>query len=359
MEDQEKIQDINSYSLLNKSDFSSKQGNDTSDNLEKNNFSHSTVQTQDAQEQALKENLQSNPKENDSLFSESYDTYSKLSSSFLATINDEKPIQKEQNKDEIINSLATRVTSLENLCASLISQINFLQETHYQNFEMQKKIQNLNAQNFATNTKGSNNGVLRVGNKERMNAFENCPCCKELSFLSKTNNFKCQNCSKFVCNSCLISCETCKTVICKTCAKCNICKQTKYCWNCKSSCNQCIKNEKSFCVDCIRDCGLCKSKFCKKCCNFKCSDCKTKICLMCSWNCKVCIGNFCTEYPSDVCKVCGIRTCLKCMIDCESCKKKACKNCQRECFKCGQKCCKKCTYKSLKTAQVLCNSCPS
>ena len=381
-----RIVDINDHSLLHQnsdyffstpsesfpsndnSKIKGEENKDGKDSETKNKCSHFD-EHKDAKQ--LQEELL-NINESKSLFSESYDNYSKASCSFLESLNNTKQItnlNEKQDKDEIINSLTSRVSSLENLCTTLIAQINSLQDNQYQNIEIQKRIQNMNINNqYAINgSKGTN--TIKLGNKPQttQNSLETCSSCKQISFINKTSDYKCAHCLKFVCSFCVLNCANssststtpCKAISCKACSKCNICKLDKYCWECKSGCNQCIKNENAFCINCVKDCQLCLSKFCKKCCAFKCGDCLKVACLMCSWNCKVCLGNYCNDYENQVCKVCGVKTCIKCLADCEGCEKKVCKNCIKACDKCKNPSCKKCSYKNLKSGSYLCNNCPS
>lgn len=293
-----------------------------------------------------------------------FDFFSKISNTFIeSTSNVNSSANKskinicnlnDKEKNELIGNLLDRMDNLESLCKVLITQVNHLQNNHFQKPEIQKYIINRPTQVNGVNSINFSESKQKLKNS----VMESCSSCKQLVFINKTIDSKCSKCSKYVCSACIINCLSCYKQICNSCSKCKICNQSKYCSDCKSGCNQCVK-ENSFCKECIKLCEPCKKTFCKKCCSFKCQDCKGNMCLICSWNCKVCLGVFCNNYDNGICKSCDLKTCNICLINCQRCSKSTCKNCIIKCNNCNIDCCKKCSYRSNKTQKIHCNDCLS
>ena len=302
------------------------------------------------------EYVNKNANEVGSVLSDNFDDkFSKISLNFMDSLQINTKLEKnigesemqlisnlavnkvENEKDLIIKALSMRINNLEKLCTSIISETQGLKNTFKcvqmssgnNIFTQNPKIQNIQAnQNLL-----SQKGVL---------VFNNCSICARITNIKI--QLKCENCTKTVCPDCYYNCEKCGVVTCKACGNCSLCKGSKYCYGCKFSCGQCIKNKNVFCKECIKSCEVCckQDQFCKRCCAFKCKDCNKISCLKCIWNCKSCYLSYCINYPNDDCKLCGGKNCAACLKKCIICERNNCVSCVVECKKCIGIVCKKC-----------------
>ena len=292
----------------------------------------------------------------DSILSDNFDDkFSKISLNFIDSLHINSKLEKnigesemqlisnlsnnkiESDKDLTIKALSMRINNLEKLCTSIISETHGLKNTFKcvqmntgnNIFTQNPKIQNIQAnQNLL-----AQKGVI---------VFNNCSICARITNIKI--QLKCENCTKIVCPDCYYNCEKCGVVTCKTCGNCQLCKSAKYCYGCKFSCGQCIKNKNVFCKECIKSCEVCckEDQFCKRCCAFKCKDCNKISCLKCIWNCKSCFLTYCNNYPNGDCKLCGGKNCAVCLKKCVICEKDNCASCVVDCKKCKGIVCKKC-----------------
>lgn len=259
----------------------------------------------------------------------------------------------EKQKDYEIRALSVRVSNLENLCATLINEVQNMRNTY-------KMLYSNPSTNYITTNISkipiySQN--VNMMNQKEMIVFNSCFICAKITNVKIQLN--CINCEKNVCPECNFECRKCGEVSCKSCGSCSLCKEIKYCYKCKYSCDQCIKNRNVFGEECIKSCEVCEkeNKFCKRCCGFKCKECSKISCLKCLWNCKICFLSFCVNHPNDDCKICGITQCNKCSKKCVDCERLICNNCFIECKKCNNNVCKSCCINLVKEKMKTCKKC--
>jgi hypothetical protein len=260
--------------------------------------------------------------------------------------------ENDNQKDYEIRSLSVRVANLEKLCATLISEAQNMRNS----YRILSTLPSSNHVPQSTNLPNSAQNLNLITQKG-MIVFDSCFICTKITNVKI--QLKCMNCEKSVCPGCYFQCEKCGEVSCKTCGKCYLCKDIKFCYKCKHSCAQCIKNQNMFGEECIKSCEICEqeNKFCKRCCNFKCKECNKISCLRCIWNCKSCYLYFCVKHPVQDCKKCGINLCRLCSNMCTDCGRTMCKSCLIECKNCSKSVCRSCCINYGKENMKKCRKC--
>jgi hypothetical protein len=263
-----------------------------------------------------------------------------------------KKIDLEDPKDYEIKCLSNRVANLEKLCSSLINEAQSMRNS----IRLFSSLHPTNYVPYTANLPKSSHNPNFVSQKGTI-VFDSCNICTKITNVKL--QLRCLNCQKNVCPECYYECQKCGEVSCKSCGKCSLCKEIKFCYKCKHSCAQCIKNKNMFGEECIRSCEVCEkeNRFCKRCCNFKCKECGKISCLGCIWNCKKCYLNFCVKHPNEDCKICGIKLCRSCSKMCADCGRIICEICLFECKKCSKNVCKSCCINFGKENLKACKVC--